>query len=273
MSEFCIPFTKDKEYPFYMESIGFSKCAPDYRVTRTDAPHYVFEYVISGKGYIQNDHNPPIMVKGNDLFILPAGHNHLLYADKDDPYVKLWISCSGMFVSNTLLSYNLSNVIHIPNADVKSYFYKIHNICNSAKEKSEIFNRSAGVFLEMIQKLHMGEMVKTTKKKSANIAQRAKNIIDGSIATAISLDEIAQAIYCSKPHLIDSFKREYGVTPHQYIISQKVLLAQQYLLNAPLSINEISAQLGFGDSHYFSYFFKKNTGIAPSDFRDMNISK
>jgi AraC family transcriptional activator of pobA len=44
--------------------------------------------------------------------------------------------------------------------------------------------------------------------------------------------------------------------------------AQRELVYSTLSIKQISAELGFDDEGYFGRFFKKHTGLKPTDFRN-----
>ncbi|MCC2686893.1 MAG: hypothetical protein K0R75_3792 [Paenibacillaceae bacterium] len=58
---------------------------------------------------------------------------------------------------------------------------------------------------------------------------------------------------------------------YQYVLAKKIETAKLMLQDTQLHINEIAMQLGFSDSQYFSNFFKKKTGISPSQFRtDVN---
>ena len=48
-----------------------------------------------------------------------------------------------------------------------------------------------------------------------------------------------------------------------------VLETKRMLADKQLSINEIADALGFEDYSYFSRFFKKQTGMSPTEFRNM----
>ncbi|WP_303014030.1 AraC family transcriptional regulator [uncultured Bacteroides sp.] len=58
-----------------------------------------------------------------------------------------------------------------------------------------------------------------------------------------------------------------GKTPKQ-VIDEQLLAEVKVLLNEPyLSVTEIAEQLNFADQSYLTRFFKKNTGMAPKEFR------
>lgn len=54
----------------------------------------------------------------------------------------------------------------------------------------------------------------------------------------------------------------------EYITSQKIDESRKLLKETNLKIYEISDQLGFESSFYFSKVFKKITGLSPKDFRN-----
>lgn len=53
---------------------------------------------------------------------------------------------------------------------------------------------------------------------------------------------------------------------HQYIISEAKVL----LTSSNKKITEIASELNFNDQYYFSNFFKKQTGLNPSGFKEKN---
>lgn len=267
MLEFCIPFTKNDFYPFYIDAIGVTRCNSSYSIIRPNSPYYCFEYIISGTGYAQQDNQPVFLAKKNDIFILPENHDHHFYTSPENPWFKIWFTCNGEFVYNTLKSYKLENTNLIKDIDLLKYFYQMYNICKNGNTKLEIFNNCSHIFLDIVQTLSLHTQVDIDEKKSSSLAENVKSIIDESNDTYISLSDISKIVYCSIPYIIDSFKAEYDITPHQYIIQKKIQLAKNYLTNTNLPVKDIASKLNFDNAHYFSAFFKSKTNMSPTDFR------
>lgn len=61
-----------------------------------------------------------------------------------------------------------------------------------------------------------------------------------------------------------------GISVHQIIINKLILEAKRNILYTSMSASQISEMLGFKDPAYFSRFFKKHTGKAPSVYRQEN---
>jgi len=56
------------------------------------------------------------------------------------------------------------------------------------------------------------------------------------------------------------------------LINARVLHeAQRDLIYTHLPIKQLAANLGFDDDAYFSRFFRKHTGITPTDFRHQAV--
>lgn len=88
--------------------------------------------------------------------------------------------------------------------------------------------------------------------------------------------DIVSQIFSNEPdtfgispnYLSQLFKKHMNVGISEYITSQKIDESRKLLKETNLKIYEISDQLGFESSFYFSKVFKKITGLSPKDFRN-----
>jgi AraC family transcriptional regulator len=84
----------------------------------------------------------------------------------------------------------------------------------------------------------------------------------------LNLDAFANLANMSKYHFIALFKQSTGMTPHQYVIQQRIKRAQELLGDRKLSISEISLACGFANQSHFTRLFRKHTGVPPKAYRD-----
>jgi AraC family transcriptional activator of pobA len=63
-------------------------------------------------------------------------------------------------------------------------------------------------------------------------------------------------------------QEQLGMTPMAVINTRLVLEAKRELAYSSLSIKEVAHDLGFSDVGYFSRFFRKNSELSPSEFRE-----
>ncbi|WP_434751903.1 helix-turn-helix domain-containing protein [Paenibacillus amylolyticus] len=88
----------------------------------------------------------------------------------------------------------------------------------------------------------------------------------------IRMDEMARMAGLSVNHFIRTFKRQFRLTPMDYILKQRMAKAKQLLFSTD-KIKEIAEQVGYRDEHYFSRVFKKNEGIAPTFYMKNKVSR
>lgn len=89
----------------------------------------------------------------------------------------------------------------------------------------------------------------------------------------LGIKEIADALYLSETKARKQFKAEVGVSIGKYIDNTVFLKARQMLAKEELSIHEISRELDFCDTFYFSRRFKELYKKTPSEYRKMLIMK
>lgn len=106
------------------------------------------------------------------------------------------------------------------------------------------------------------------KKAPVSVADRIAEFINEQPLNEISLEKICTEFHFSKNHIINIFKKEFGVTPVKYINNLKIERAK-YLLEATSdTVDSISLKSGFNDySHFYKLFYRQN-GISPAMWRN-----
>ena len=89
--------------------------------------------------------------------------------------------------------------------------------------------------------------------------------IKNNINDNLSLSQLESVFNVSHEHLSRKFKKEIGMTLHEYIIKTRIDLSKKYLLEDK-SIREICELAGFGSYNHFFKTFKKYVGLTPSEF-------
>ena len=83
----------------------------------------------------------------------------------------------------------------------------------------------------------------------------------------LMLQDVADAIGLSQSHFSTVFAQETGTTYTQYLTDLRMNRARELLRETGMRSVEIAALVGYHDAHYFSYLFKKNTGMTPGEYR------
>jgi len=85
-----------------------------------------------------------------------------------------------------------------------------------------------------------------------------------------ALEEVARRYGRSKRSFAAAFKSAFGVTPKQYLLRERLSRVQSRLLQSERTLAEIAEDLGFSDAFYLSRFFKRQTGLTPSEYRNLS---
>jgi len=97
---------------------------------------------------------------------------------------------------------------------------------------------------------------------------KAKNYINEKFNDhELSIQKLADILYISPSYLGMIFKKEAKVTFLQYLIKIRLKKAKLFLENPVYSISDVANKVGYPDISYFSYFFKKNIGISPREYK------
>ena len=103
------------------------------------------------------------------------------------------------------------------------------------------------------------------RKKGRTISTEIRSICDfirKDPRVDISMEILAQRAELSVSGFKHRFKKETGISPHRFILREKILYAKKVLPEAN-SITELSQELGFSSSSHFTEVFKKNVGMTP----------
>ena len=83
----------------------------------------------------------------------------------------------------------------------------------------------------------------------------------------MSLNAVAQVANISANHFSALFSQNIGQTFIEYLTGIRMEHAKELLRCTGKRASEIALEVGYKDSHYFSYLFKKTQGMTPSDYR------
>ncbi|MGL4738749.1 MAG: response regulator [Cellulosilyticaceae bacterium] len=83
----------------------------------------------------------------------------------------------------------------------------------------------------------------------------------------ISAEVVCQTLHISTTYFSALFKKEMQTTFSTYLTQVRIERAKELLRTTDKKAIEIGSSVGYPEGHYFSYVFKKTTGIAPTEYR------
>ena len=121
-------------------------------------------------------------------------------------------------------------------------------------------------FLELLSLLYRGNTSVTLAGRIADYI--SKHYIDG-----LSLDQIADEFHFSKNHIINIFKKEYRMTPFDYVNELRVKKAEWLLEATTKDAQTVAYECGFNNYSHFYKIFRAVNGISPTSWREQKRIK
>ena len=101
-----------------------------------------------------------------------------------------------------------------------------------------------------------------------SVIRKARAFIEEHYADSnVTLHDVAAHVALSNNHFCTVFSQEMGVTFTEYLTAARISRAKELLATTSMRTSDVAYAVGYNDPHYFSYLFKKNTGLSPRDFR------
>jgi AraC-like DNA-binding protein len=97
--------------------------------------------------------------------------------------------------------------------------------------------------------------------------RRATEMLEADLAGRLSLADLAQACGLSIRHFTRAFRQSTGLSPHRWLVGQRVERAKALLQGSSSTLSEIALACGFADQSHFSRLFSRATGTSPGVWR------
>ena len=81
------------------------------------------------------------------------------------------------------------------------------------------------------------------------------------------LKDVAREVAMSNSRFSTVFAQETGYTFTEYLMALRMSKAKELLKVTSMRSSDVCFWVGYNDPHYFSYLFKKNEGMTPSEYR------
>jgi AraC-like DNA-binding protein len=96
---------------------------------------------------------------------------------------------------------------------------------------------------------------------------RAKDLADARYFEPLTVDDLARAARLSRAHFSREFRREFGESPHAYLLTRRLERAASLLRATDRSVAEICFAVGLQSVGSFTSSFSRTYGISPTVYR------
>lgn len=225
---------------------------------------YNFEFVLSGTGYIET-RDKTYRVGAGDLFFLNKLQQHVYYADRKEPYEKLFLVVNGSLVDAMLSAHGVTESVIVAHTQARDVFERAFGIIErcGGQPTQEAYTELTCCILRLIQLIAPPDFALSST--GMHPADLIRSYIDHNIYERFSLAELAGTVHRSVSQTERLFKAKYGVSPIRYALDKKLDVARVLFTTTFLNVGEVAERLSFANVKYFSRQFKLRFGQTPSE--------
>lgn len=225
--------------------------------------HEIFLFIDGDAEFISDSFRATLSPR--TLVIIPkeSFHTFVVHGAEED-YHRYVFNFSDVSSLNKLIEEKMEDVCLFPASDeICELFEKLGKSVDESAYKREL--RLRAIFTEVLLETETA----STYKESSNqlsihplIAKAVKFIAD-NIGEIAVVDDVARAVNVSSSYLSHLFSQELHISPHRYILEQKLILANRKIESGVGAV-QAAAELGFGNYSGFYKMYKKMFGHPPS---------
>jgi AraC family transcriptional regulator len=171
-------------------------------------------------------------------------------------------------------AHDLSNIppsLYFENNNLKATLLKLQGVMDGSSINDHAYAETLGLLLLWELEHFVGPQHSQLNPVRGGLTvlqlRRIKEFVDAHISKKIAISELANLVGLSQFHFIRAFKQSVGLSPYQYVLSERIGIAKQLLPKRDLSIATVALMVGFSDASQLNRAFLKLTGITPTVFR------
>ncbi|WP_338541900.1 response regulator [Paenibacillus tundrae] len=157
----------------------------------------------------------------------------------------------------------------------------------SGEAMEDIFGAGFHLYADMFRRPGLSEAQGKVKEVCILVQQRIasgrqhvyKDIVEQALAYTkehyadpeLSIQKVCGYLHISSGYFCGIFKKEVQLTFLQYVMQIRMEAAKELLRSSELKAFQIAERVGFAEPNYFSFCFKKHTGISPKEYRKQMV--
>ena len=244
---------------------------------RSGLQSYLFMIVLSGSGTVTytdpfTDSAHPrtsVTAHSGDCFFLDCSMEYTHISSEADPWELLWIHFYGPQADGYYSYFREHSGWHFRSPYLNDLISRVTHILEMHENRSEHTDILVADQITAILTL-ISTLPEENGQETTELALKLKNVaayLDEHYAESVSLDSLSEQFFISKYYLSREFKKEYGITIVQYLLTKKITHAKELLRYSTSSIEEIAGLCGIDDASYFNKIFRKLEGCTASEYR------
>ena len=267
-------FQDERFVDLNLYQFGWERCEPLHSFGPHIRNHYLFHYVISGKGILHSNGNQYQLQAGMGFLIVPNEVTTYL-ADEHDPWEYAWIEFDGLAASSCLQRAGLSGkqplyhpVSHEAGRKLQN---QMMNIIDHNNDSSMYLIGQAFIFMDLLMRGSGHRESSSNKRLRDFYMKEALSFIEQHYHLDISIEDIADSCGLDRSYFGRIFRDTMGASPQRFLMIYRMAKAEQLLKETNQPIGKISTMVGYANQLHFSRAFKEIYGVSPRDYRQTHF--
>lgn len=274
MSRYYYSLSKEQSFTIRgtakLLNVASSRYGGDWHSVPHTHNHMELFFIVGGKGqFLINDQLHP--VDANNLVIINPNILHTEVSLNAQPLEYIVLGIEGVELAASSTSDVQFNILdRHESVEISGC---LRNILREMEQKNTGYEDVCQAFMEiLIIRLMRTTTLAVPAEPLAISTNRqcaaVRRYIDLHFKEALTLEQLAEEGHMNKYYLSHAFKREYGISPINYMISKRIEESKYLLAETDLSLSQIAQLLGFSSLSYFSQVFRRSQEVSPKEYRN-----
>lgn len=268
-------FRDERFIDLNLYQFGWERTEPLHSYGPHARNHYLFHYVISGKGTLFANEQVYEITGGHGFLIVP-GQITTYRADEQKPWEYTWIEFDGLRAQESLRLAGISGAepVYTPanqKAGDKLQQQMLYIVNNGNAEPIRLIGH-AFLFLAQLVESSAYRSSQNVRRLRDFYIKEALSFIESNFQRDISIEEIAAVCGLNRSYFGKVFRETMGESPQAFLLHYRMARAAQLLKETRLSVGEIAQQVSYDNQLHFSRAFKNVHGVSPREYRQTHFS-
>lgn len=239
---------------------------------RGQTPFSVLQHTISGQGRLMYDRRSYQVGPGETMLVI-IPDNHRYWIDAGERWEFFWITMTGqeaMRLHRAILS-TVGPVFtlrpHIVERIAKCCLDLADGPEYPGEASMHAYSATMALYDALLEPQKESERLTPRHVLTGRVVKYVREHLDAQL----TVQGLADYAGLSRAHFSRIFSQEEGMSPADFIASERMRRAARLLGGSTKSVKAIADSCGFHDSNYFSKAFRNSYGVSPSEFRSTGM--
>ena len=261
-------------FPFYIKEFGYTSERKLVLGQKNNYNDYLLLYSIDGTARFTKSQSP-YYVQQNTI-VVTACNTPLVFTTVSKEWRYYYFIIGGSHAKYFYNQVRTKNnmILDNPFTSILDDFMDIFDLMNDNKDSfnetwkymnvSMLLHKIFASIYDLNANVNAVKKMTPAQETHVNLAIK---YIQEHYKEPIDVDSVCSEIGFSKYYFCKLFKKQQGLTIHQYLNDYRIKNAKELLAYSKLSVNTIATQVGFKNPLTFIRAFERTVNMTPSEYR------